>query len=190
MGRDSHVLKPARTFIPPACSWLLDDTRLNEGPWWVNSLRPSDVYMRQWTGSTFVQVMAWHRTGDKPLPGPMLVYCQLDSWEQILVKIDSEFYHFHSRKCIWNCHLPKWRSFFPGGDELTHWDRVTYICINKLIFIGSDKGLSSDRRQIIFWTNGGILLIDPLRTNFGEILIEIHTLSFKKMHLNISSLLP
>ena len=25
---------------------------------------------------------------------------------------------FHSRKCIWNCRLPKWRPFCPGGDEL------------------------------------------------------------------------
>ena len=27
--------------------------------------------------------MAWHLFGAKPLPEPMLAYCQLDSWEQI-----------------------------------------------------------------------------------------------------------
>ena len=32
-----------------------------------------------------------------------------------------------------------------------------------------------------------ILLIWPLRTNFGEILIEIYTFSFKKMHLKMSA---
>ena len=32
-------------------------------------------------------------------------------------------------------------------------------------------------------TNAGILFIGPLETNFSEILIEIHTFSFKKMHL-------
>ena len=31
------------------------------------------------TGSSLVQVMAWHRTGDKPLPGPMLIHCQFNS---------------------------------------------------------------------------------------------------------------
>ena len=41
--------------------------------------------------------------------------------------------------------------------------------------------------QAIIWTNAGILLIGPQRTNFSEILIEIHTFSFKKIHLNMSS---
>ena len=39
------------------------------------------------------------------------------------------------------------------------------------------------RRQAIIWTNAGILLFGPLRSNFSEILIEIDTFSFKKMHL-------
>ena len=41
----------------------------------------------------------------------MLAYCQLDSWEHISVKLESDFYHFHWRKCIWKCHLP---TFCPG----------------------------------------------------------------------------
>ena len=56
---------------------------------------------------------------------------------------------------------------------LTHWGRVTHICVNKLTSIGSDNGLSPGRRQAIIGTNGGILLIGPLGTNFSEILIEI-----------------
>ena len=56
---------------------------------------------------------------------------------------------------------------------LTHWCRVTYICVGKLTIIGSDNGLSPGRRQAIFWTNAGILLIGPLGTNFSEILIGI-----------------
>ena len=63
---------------------------------------------------------------------------------------------------------------------LTHWGRVTHICVSKLTIIGSDNGLSPDRRQAIIWTNAGILLIEPLGTNFSEILIEILTFSFKK----------
>ena len=70
---------------------------------------------------------------------------------------------------------------------LTHWGRVTHICVFKLTIIGSDNGLSSDRRQAIIWTNAGILLIGSLGTNFSEILIEILTFSFEKMHLKVPS---
>ena len=70
---------------------------------------------------------------------------------------------------------------------LTHWGRAKHICVGKLIIIGSDNGLSPGRRQAIIWTNAEILLIGPLGTNFNEILIKIHTFSFKKMHLKISS---
>ena len=70
---------------------------------------------------------------------------------------------------------------------LTHWGRVTHICVSKLTIIGSDNGLSPDRRQAIILTNAGLLLIRPLGTNFSEILIEILTFSFKKMRLKVSS---
>ena len=70
---------------------------------------------------------------------------------------------------------------------LTHWGRVTHICVGNLTIIGSDNGLSPGRRQAIIWTNAGILLIGPLRTNFSEIVIGIQTFSFKKMHLKTSS---
>ena len=70
---------------------------------------------------------------------------------------------------------------------LTHWGRGTHICVVKLTIIGSDNDLSPGRRQTIIWTNARILLIGPLGTNFSEILIEIQTFSFKKMHLKMSS---
>ena len=70
---------------------------------------------------------------------------------------------------------------------LTHWGRVTHICVVKLTIIGSDNGLSPGRRQAIIWTNAGILLIQPLRTNFSEILIGIQTSSFKKINLKMAS---
>ena len=64
---------------------------------------------------------------------------------------------------------------------------MTHIYVSKLTIIGSDNDLSPDRRQAIFWTNTGLLLIGPLGTNFREILIEILTFSFKKMRLKVSS---
>ena len=70
---------------------------------------------------------------------------------------------------------------------LTHWGRVTHICVVKQTTIGSDNGLSPGRRQAIIWTNAGILSIRTLGTNFSEILSEIHAFSFKKMHLKMSS---
>ena len=70
---------------------------------------------------------------------------------------------------------------------LTHWGRVTHICLNKVTIIGSDNGLSPGQRQAIIWTNDGILLIRTFQTHFSEIVSEIHTFSFKKMHFKMSS---
>ena len=86
--------------------------------------------------------------------------------------------------------------FMPNGQTigatmaihlLTHWGQVTHLCVNKLTSIASDNGLPPERRQAIIWNSAGILLIGPLGTNFSEILIKIHTFSFKKMHLKMSS---
>ena len=83
------------------------------------------------------------------------------------------------------------KSDLPTDDMtgLTHWGRVKHISVSKLSIIGSDNGLSPDRRQAIIWTNAGILLIGPLGTNFIEIIVGIQTFSFRKMHLNMSSAL-
>ena len=64
---------------------------------------------------------------------------------------------------------------------------MTHICVSKITIIGSDNGLSPGRRQAIIWTNARILFIWKLGTNFSEILSEIHTFSFKKMHFKMSS---
>ena len=64
---------------------------------------------------------------------------------------------------------------------------MTHICVSNVTIIGSDDGLSPERRQAIISTNAGILLIGPLGRNFSEILTEILTFSFKKMHLKVSS---
>ena len=73
------------------------------------------------------------------------------------------------------------------GYCLTHWGRVTHICVSDLTIIGSDNSLSPGRRQAIIRTNAEILLIRPLGTNFSEISIKIQIFSFKKMRLKVSS---
>ena len=56
---------------------------------------------------------------------------------------------------MWN--LYHWSNTY----DITHWGRVTHICVGNLTIIGPDKGLSPGRRQAIIWTNAGILLIGP-----------------------------
>ena len=63
---------------------------------------------------------------------------------------------------------------------LTHWGRVTHICVSTQTIIDSDNGLSPGRRQAIIWTSAGILLIGPLGANFNEIVIEIDTFHSRK----------
>ena len=70
---------------------------------------------------------------------------------------------------------------------LTHWGKVMYICASKLTMIGSDNGLLPGRCQTNIWTNAGMLLLGPFATNFSEILIEIYTFSFTKMHYKMLS---
>ena len=74
--------------------------------------------------------------------------------------------------------------------SLNHWGRVTHIGAGELTTVGSYNELSPGRRQAIILTNGGILLIKCLATNFCEILIGIQTLPFKKIHLKISAKWP
>ena len=62
-----------------------------------------------------------------------------------------------------------------------------HICVSKRTIIGSDDGLSPGWCQAIIRTKIGILFIRTLGSNFREILSEIHTFSFKKMHFKLPS---
>ena len=63
---------------------------------------------------------------------------------------------------------------------LIHWGRVTHLRIGKLITMGWDNGLTPGRHQAIVSTNAGMLLTEPLGTNFSEILSEIHAFHSRK----------
>ena len=52
--------------------------------------------------------------------------------------------------------------------------------------ISSGNGLSPLRCQAITWPNPDLLWIGPWGTDLSEIFIEIHTSSFKNMHLKMS----
>ena len=110
--------------------------------------------------------MAWHRPGEKPLSEPMMV---------------SLLTHIYASLGL-NELKPVWTTY--GICTIIH--RVTLICVSKLTIIVSDNGLLPGWHQVIIWTKPRILLIGPLRTNFNEILIGIHTSSFKKIHFKMS----
>ena len=147
--------------------------------------------------------------GTKPLPEPVLTGHQWSPATFILGQFHKRYLNHQSIKSLLKMTYLKFHLNFPGANELnrvfegilphiwkvcthcpktlTHWGRVTHICVGNLTIIGPDNGLSPGQRQAIIRTNAGILLIEPLRTNFSEISIEIHTFSFKEMHLKMSS---
>ena len=106
--------------------------------------------------------------------------------------LDNVFAKLATNHCLkqWLCSC--WHGYASNGHNelvtlLNHWGRVTHISVSKLIIISSDDGLSPGRRHAIIWTNARKLLFGPPGTNFSEILIQIHTFSFNKMHLKMSS---
>ena len=103
---------------------------------------------------------------------------------RFLIEFDLWWKHHISDMIPWTELVPFSKQHF---QHLTHWGRMTHICVGNLTIIGPDNGLSPGRRQPIIWTNAGILLIGPWGTNFSEILIGIQAFSFKKMHLKMSS---
>ena len=75
-----------------------------------------------------------------------MAYCQLHSWEQISVKFKS---HFHSRKLIRNCRVPKWRPFCPEIDELPTYDRS----VTSLPFWSSKTWVNKTKKPSHYKTN-------------------------------------
>ena len=117
----------------------------------------------------------WAKTAQLRSSGPVLGESTGDQW---IPHIKDQWYMMTSS---WLCEVtgercqPMTEMMWQGACKpmpqcsLTHLGRVTHICVGKLTIIGSDNGLSPERRQAIIWTNAGILLIRPLGTNSSEI---------------------
>ena len=73
-----------------------------------------------------------------------------------------------------------WKMYMPRLPDLTHWGRVTHICVGNLIIIGSDNGLSPDRRQA---TLSESVLEYTLQWHFNR----NSYIFIKKMHFKMSS---
>ena len=101
--------------------------------------------------------------------------------------MDQNTKYVYQENAFENLVYKMWAILFWPPSVLTHWGRVTHICVSKLTIIGSDNGLSPGWRQAIIYTNAGLISIRPLGTHFSESLIKIQNLSFTKMHLKISA---
>ena len=120
--------------------------------------------------------------GTKLLPHSMLTYYQ---WGPLAFS-PGKFHRNCSRYHSLQSYIFENTSTAPGANVWTHWGRVTHVCVGNLIIISSDNGLSPDQRQAIIWTDAAIMLTGALGTKFSEILIEIQTVSLKKMLLKTS----
>ena len=129
----------------------------------------------------------WQKGYGSPSPRDSLMRFEL-SCCHLMISICHYGFNF-SKQSTLSSYLMTSLSFYwlLVSPALTHWGRVTHICVSKLSIIASDNGVSPGRRQAIIWNNGGILSIGLLGTNFGDILFEILKFSFKKMHLKMSS---
>ena len=76
----------------------------------------------------------------------------------------------------------KWPPFWLCFNVLTHWGRVTYICVSKLAII-LDNLLAPGRRRAIIWSNAGILDIrNKLQWNLNRnSYIFIHENAFENV---------
>ena len=61
------------------------------------------------------------------------------------------------------------------------------IRVGKVTIIGFDNDLLPGRRRAIIWNSVGILLIGHVGMDFSELLTGIKTVSFRRMHLKMSS---
>ena len=95
--------------------------------------------------------------------------------------------NYQSLKWVWNYTFKIIPTSFLASNKLIHWGRVTHIWISKVTIISSDNGLAPGRHQAIVWNDAGISLIQTWGTNFSEMSSEMHTISFKNMHLKMSS---
>ena len=102
--------------------------------------------------TALVQIMAWRRSGDKPLSETMMI-------------------SLPTHICVIR---PQWVNAFPSSAAyMRQWTRSAWFQIMaRRLF----------RRQSIIWTKTDVLSIGPLGTNFSEIWIKTQHFSFKKMH--------
>ena len=129
--------------------WNLCDLSLKHFYPYFNPYPPSAAYMHKRGRSAFVQTMACCLFGTKPLAEPLLDYCQLDSGEQVLVKLgrNSHFQENAFQKCC----LSKRRPFFQGDMSLSEEEKRSRA--NTVVFPVSAAGRWEITRARQHWTH-------------------------------------
>ena len=77
------VCQPLTTIFIEAWSSPYSKTAMS----FLNALSPGDKSMCQRTRSTLLQIIACRQRYDKPLPEPMMTYCQMDTYQQAFINI-------------------------------------------------------------------------------------------------------
>ena len=118
---------------------------------YINSLRPSDAYLRQPPRPSMIDA--------KPLYEPMLTYRQWNPWKRRSVETPSKHNNLH-KKCFWKCRLQKdchvvsalffssnykWRILRPG--HYVNWNR----CRDTSVYIQSPVSYLASWRQTHLW---------------------------------------
>ena len=109
------IFQRAQQYRYPTCITIMQVVSKTNG---INLSPPSATYMRWWTGSALIQIMACRLDGTNPLSEPMLTISQLDPKKYISMKFYLKFKYFYSRKCVSTCRLG-------NGGHLTHCGLVT-----------------------------------------------------------------
>ena len=123
----------------------------------LNLFLPNDSIWQHRSGSTLPYVMTCWQTAQSHY----LNQCWLITKDVLYIhpRVISREVHIKLICNLYSETLSKSLPHLPRTNQLTHWGRVTHICVSKLASIVSDNGLSPGRCQAIIWTIAGILLI-------------------------------
>ena len=89
-------------------------------------------------------------------------------------------HHREFNSCIFQFTQTMLHNVHTALQPLTHWGRATHICVGKVTIIGSDNGLSPDRRQAIIWTNAGLFSIGSCEHISVKIQSKYHNFHWRK----------
>ena len=85
--------------------WYFGIYLITSGPEQNGSHFVCNIFESTFLNENFNILIQISLLGAKPLSEPMLAHCHLDHWEQILLKLESKYNSFQSRKWIFKCHL-------------------------------------------------------------------------------------
>ena len=94
----------------------------------VISSPPSAAYMRQWSGSALVQIIACRLFGAKPSLNQWVIIVHWAVRNKHQWNFNQNTNLFINDNAFELCRLPKWRLFCLGGDELISYNFHSHPC--------------------------------------------------------------